>query len=932
MAGITIRDIGILFGYEVDKASEDKVENSVKELKNMASKALGAIGLTLSIAGISSAIKDCVSLASEVEEMENKFDVVFDNLRDDVDAWCQDYADAIGRNKNDIKTYLADQQNLLVGFGMTREAGAELSKQMTTLALDLASFGNLDETSAVNNMTKAVMGQSEAAQALGAVLNESTRAQAMQTLGLSGTYEKLDQLTKMQVNYQAILSQSPDAIGDCERSLGSYESTMRQFQARLKEVKQIIGQFFLPTFQKVLSFGSKGLTLLRDGIQRFSAFAERILRILGVTAAALFGIMNFGKIISGLTAVVKLLTSAKAAMLVAAAAALVLALIVEDFIAFMQGKDSLIGNILAKTGVDCDALRERIRNAWSTIRNVFETAASAIRNTVGGLFGAIRQFWEQNGDAITQGVSSAVTSTVGKLEQFSKWLSENWGLVVKVAGAVAKLVGVFLVTKGATEKIVGTVKKVNDVVGKAKTVLGPATEAFKGAGGGLKGLGAAFKALVSPVGVAVIAIAAIAAVLYDLFNFMSGKDSVFGTVLGKLGVDTEAVRAKMVAVWGQIKTFLLAAWNVIKSVATDIFGGLQSFWAKHGEQVMTSLVNIWNIIKGVLSAVWNAIKAVATVVFGALAAFWNTWGGTIMAYFSGVWETIKAVFSTVLDVLTDLFAIFTDLFSGNWSQLWEDVKALFSDVWNGILNIIGTILQSIWSVITSVFSTIWEGIKTTVTGIKDTIVEGFQAAIDWITSLPEQALQWGADIIQGIVDGITGAVGAVGEAVKGVADKIKSFLGFSEPEDGPLSNFHTYMPDMMNLMAQGIRKGKSVVGNAIKALTGDMSDDVNDVDLDPDPDPNGGKPKPRGGIGGFRDVLGTVVGGMDALAKSARPSVSTVNGATNNSSVSKNVTQNVEINQEFHGDAAAQKNISKAADSAAEDTTGALARALAYAG
>ena len=686
----------------------------------------------------------------------------------------------------------------------------------------------------------------------------------------------------------------------------------------------------------MLSFGTKGLMLLRDGIQRFSAFAEkiggaeRILRILGITAAALFGVMNFGKIISGLTAVVKLLTSAKAAMLVAAAAALVLALIVEDFIAFMQGKDSLIGNILAKTGVDCDALRERIRNAWGAIRKVFDTAASAIRNTVGGLFSAIRQFWEQNGESITQGVSSAVTSTVGKLEQFSKWLSENWGMVVKVAGAIAKLVGVFLVTKGATEKVVGTIKKVNDAVGAAKKFLGPATEAFKGAGGGIKGLGAAFNALVSPVGIAVVAIAAIAAVLFDLFNFMNGKDSVIGTVLEKLGVDTEAVREKMTAAWESIKGFLLAAWNVIQSVATSIFGALQSFWAKHGDQVMTSLVNIWNIIKGVLSAVWNAIKGIATVVFGALAAFWNTWGGTIMAYFEGVWNTIKAIFGTILDVLVDLFAIFTDLFSGNWSQLWEDVKALFSDVWNGILNIIGTILQSIWSVISSVFSTIWEGIKTTVTGIKDTIVEGFQAAIDWITSLPEQALQWGADIIQGIVDGITGAVSAVGDAVKGVADKIKSFLGFSEPEDGPLSNFHTYMPDMMNLMAQGIRKGKSVVGNAIKALTGDMSDEVNDIDLDPDPDPNGGNPKPRGGIGGFRDVLDTVVGGMGALSKAAKPSVSTLNNATNNSSVSKVVNFNSEINQEFHGDAAAQQNIAKAADSAADDTTGALARALAY--
>ena len=59
--------------------------------------------------------------------MENKFDVVFDNLRDDVDAWCQDYADAIGRNKNDIKTYLADQQNLLVGFGMTDRKSTRLN-------------------------------------------------------------------------------------------------------------------------------------------------------------------------------------------------------------------------------------------------------------------------------------------------------------------------------------------------------------------------------------------------------------------------------------------------------------------------------------------------------------------------------------------------------------------------------------------------------------------------------------------------------------------------------------------------------------------------------------------------------------------------------------------------------------------------------------
>ena len=273
---MTIRDIFISLGFQIDESSESEAEQGINKLKNLAQNALGAIGIGLSIAGISSAIKDCVSLSSEVEEMQNKFDVVFQGMTDEVEAWAQTYSDSIGRNKNDIKTYLADQQNLLVGFGMTRQEGAELSKQMTTLALDLASFANLDEASAVDNMTKAVMGESEAAKALGAVTNDVTRAQAMQALGLSGSYDKLDQLTKMQVNYQAILGQSPDAIGDCERSLGSYASTVKSFESKLKELKTLIGQFFMPTFQKVISFGGKGIALLRDTVQKINNFADKV--------------------------------------------------------------------------------------------------------------------------------------------------------------------------------------------------------------------------------------------------------------------------------------------------------------------------------------------------------------------------------------------------------------------------------------------------------------------------------------------------------------------------------------------------------------------------------------------------------------------------------------------------------------------------------
>ena len=39
-----------------------------------------------------------------------------------------------------------------------------------------------------------------------------------------------------------------------------------------------------------------------------------------------------------------------------------------------------------------------------------------------------------------------------------------------------------------------------------------------------------------------------------------------------------------------------------------------------------------------------------------------------------------------------------------------------------------------------------------------------------------------------------------------LAGTVKSFLGFSEPEQGPLSNFHTYAPDMIDLFTQGIKE------------------------------------------------------------------------------------------------------------------------------
>ena len=609
---------------------------------------------------------------------------------------------------------------------MTRQAGAEMAEQMTSLALDLASFGNMDETASVNAMTKAVMGESEAAKTLGAVLNDSTRAQAMATLGLKGTYDKLDQLTKMQVNYQAILQQSPDAIGDCQRSLDSYESTKKRYIAKLKEIKTIVGQFFLPTYQKILSIGAKGLTMIRDWLQKLTDLtdklggSQRVLSVLAAAFTAMLVAMNLKKIgaaINGFTKLARAIGLGHGKALAFFAVFLLLALVIEDFISFMRGDKSLLGTMLERAGVDCEKLRQNIVGVWTKIKQAIGYIGEGIRNVVVPIFEGIR------------------TAAVVAFEEIQK-------AVAKVAPGIAQFFKEL--SSGKVDK-----KKWTDI----------------------------------------------------------------GESIGRIAVGVVAVIA------------------AVKGISA-IFG------------VITTVISV---VKAVISVIKLAFVVVKSII-------------TVIKVVGAVISVLASAFGPVILAIAAAIAI-------------------------------GVLLWKNWDKIREAAGNLLEGIKATIGNVRDAIVTGIQAAIDWITSLPAEALKWGSDIIDGIVSGIQSAVGRVGEAVKGVADKIKSFLGFSEPEDGPLSDFHTYMPDMIDLMASGITSGKKKVKDALEGMTGEMS----------------------------------------VIAKANVVSKATGRGATGGTTGGRTVTQNVNINNQFNGDRAGQQKSSEAMDKAAGDATGEMARALAFA-
>lgn len=119
----------------------------------------------------------------------------------------------------------------------------------------------------------------------------------------------------------------------------------------------------------------------------------------------------------------------------------------------------------------------------------------------------------------------------------------------------------------------------------------------------------------------------------------------------------------------------------------------------------------------------------------------------------------------------------------------------------------------------------WVAVKETVSGVVSSLVTFFTETIpnagremlNFFKSIPQMAAQWGKDLIQNFINGIKAKISALKDTVSNVAQTVKNFLGFSEPKEGPLSNFHTYAPDMMQLFANGIKENSGLLKSAFNS-------------------------------------------------------------------------------------------------------------------
>lgn len=281
---------------------------------------------------------------------------------------------------------------------------------------------------------------------------------------------------------------------------------------------------------------------------------------------------------------------------------------------------------------------------------------------------------------------------------------------------------------------------------------------------GFVGIGKAIKGLFSPknfkTAAIVAAIVLIALVVEDFINFLKGNDSVLGTIFDKLGIDSQKVRET-----------IIGCFNKVKQVIGDVISKVGKYISDHKDQLAA-------LGKFILIVIGQVIAGIA-LIKTALA---------VIPVLSAAISFLTSPIGLVIAAIAALIAIGVLLYK-NWDTIKEYAANLKASI-------------------VSAFEQMKAGVSSKVAEITTTVVNGFNAAISWIKGLPAQAVQWGADFIDGIARGIKSAAGKVTDSVKGIADNIKSFLHFSRPDTGPLADYETWMPDFVNGLSRTLKGNK----------------------------------------------------------------------------------------------------------------------------
>jgi phage-related protein len=844
------------------KAATNAVAKQTDRIKSAFSKIGKTVGLALSAAAIFNFGKSCVSLGSDLAEVQNVVDVTFGSLNEAVNQFAKNALEQFGLSETSAKQYSSTLGAMLKSMGFTTQAAADMSMKMTGLAADMASFYNLDNDAAFEKIRAGISGETEPLKQLGINLSVANLEQYALTQGITKSYNAMNQQEQALLRYNYLLSVTADAQGDFARTSDGWANQVRVLTEKFNALKASIGKGLIAVLTPVV----KALnTLLSYILTVTDAFSNMIAKLTGGSKKTSTSVSGIGTSLGGATGAADSLADStnKAGGAAKKAAKEFAGLgswdevhtsdkgsddsgsgggaggggaaggdISESFVDAANEADSALNPVLDKViekmkelkelftsgfkaglgDVDFSGILTSIQGIKESLKDIFtdpavlgaaNDCANKIAYALGQTTGAMASIGITIATNLLGGIDQYLANNKDRIKNFLVDMFNIQGRMAEIQGNFAQAAAnIFSVFGGENGQAV------------TANIIGIFADAFMG----VTTLGAKFQA--------------------DMMNviaqpFIDNQESIKEALDGTLGVISEGL-ATIKGVVDETMSSMNAMYDehiapLMESIASglsELVGTLTDAYNTYILPVLQALQDKFNsvvnehlqpAIDKAIEFIGKAADAVKAIWENVLQPFLNWFIENIAPVIATALETVGGLFMTVFGVISDvvgnifdalggLMDFITGVFTGDWGKAWEGIKELFGGIWNAIL---------------SLLSGVWELIKGVIKGAIDIVVSVLTFALNGIKDLFTTI--WNA--IKGVVttvwEAIKGAISTAIEAVKTVITTVMNAIAsfFTTVWNGIKTVITTVVSAISTFISTAFNTIKSVITTIMNAVS-----------------------------------------------------------------------------------------------------------------
>lgn len=695
-----------------------------------------------------------------------------------VNAFAKNAITQFGLSEKMAKQYMGTFGAMSKSFGFSEESAYEMSKTVTGLVGDVASFYNISQDLASIKLKAIWTGETEGLKDLGVVMTQTALEEYAMQKGMNKTISQMSEAEKVALRYYFVQDKLAGAMGDFTRTSDGWANQTRVLSLRFEQLKATLGQGFIVLFTPII----KGINTVLAGLQKvadvFNAFVSKIFGkqsnsisnvsssysdlgssaidsandIVSASKKAQKAVMGYDKL--------NILSNKKNSSTSTGDGSSSTPSIASPNIgldtSLAEENISNLDNILNKINfkpliITFEELKNSVielgGNIWDGLKWTFEnilkplakfsiekalptffkllSGTLKILNPILTSFGNIfRPVWNDLLKPLAKWTGGVVVSVLGKiadkLNSIGNWMSNNQSIVDKMVSSLLVFFGLWELTK---------------------------ISAFVQMAGGLS---AAFSLMTSKIWSNVAAKVADKAETMAL-TLMYAKDFFLSivsgtTALAKQAIQWVATTALKVADTAATVAGTAATW--LATAATTAFGVALKVLTNPITLVIGAIallvVGIYELIKH-----WDSVKEAASKCWEWIVSVWNgasTWFNTtiiqpINNFFSGMWAGLKNGASNAWEGIKSVFSNVGTFFKNTFTNAWTAVKNVFSvggkifdGIKEGIVTSFTAIVNAIIKGINKVVKVPFDGINFALNKIKKVDIFGLKP-FDWISTV-----------------------------------------------------------------------------------------------------------------------------------------------------------------------------------------------------